>query len=271
MRTATVTIRSILLYAALFIGAGVARAGPPYLTDDPDPVPLHHWELYTFEMSDRAGADNTVDGPALEINNGVAPNTQIHVIVPQTYFSQDGVSARGLGDTEIGVKYRFLAETRSCPEVGAFPLAELPTGDQSKGLGNGRPWFKLPIWLQKSWGPWTTYGGGGYAANSAPGMGNYGFGGLLVQRALSSRWTLGGELFLEGAQVSNEAEAGVFAGARPSAIWNFGGSYNFTSDFSLLFSAGRSYQGDGNAVTYLALYRTWGQARRDDLERPAKP
>ncbi len=146
---------------------------------------------------------------------------------------------------------------------------ELPTGDQSRGLGNGRTWVKVPIWLQKSFGPWTTYGGGGYAYNPAPGQRNYGYGGLLIQRTLSPRLTLGGEGFFQGAQVDNPqleaaGSAGTsssglqVAGARSSALWNFGGSYNFTPDFSLLFTAGHSFQGDGNVVAYLGLYRTWG-------------
>lgn len=248
---------------ALFtLGVSAAWAGPPYLTDDPDPVPYHHWELYTFTTGDRTRHANTVNGPALELNNGVAPNTQLHLIIPETYFSQGGMSASGLGDIEAGVKYRFLTETNGRPEIGMFPLVELPTGDQSKGLGNGRTWIKVPIWLEKNFGPWTSYGGAGYAYNPAPGQRDYFYGGLLVQRTLSPKLTLGGEVFLQGAQVDSDprvSSAGIqVAGARSSALWNFGGSYNFTPDFSLLFTAGHSFQGDGNQVLYLGFYRTWG-------------
>ncbi len=169
---------------ALGGAASVALAGPPFLTDDPDPVPYHHWEAYAFTTLDRTRSTNTVVGPAVEVNNGVAPNTQLHLIIPATYFSQDGMSARGLGDVEAGVKYRFLEETKSRPEIGTFPQVELPTGDQSKGLGNGRTWVKVPLWLQKSFGPWTTYGGGGYAYNPAPGQRNYGYGGILHSQDL---------------------------------------------------------------------------------------
>jgi len=54
------------------------------------------------------------------------------------------------------------------------------------------------MWLQKSWGPWTTYGGGGYVINPAPGQRNYCFGGWLLQRDFSERLTLGGEFFAQG-------------------------------------------------------------------------
>ncbi len=239
------------------MGTG-AWAGPPYLTDDPDPVPLHHWEVYTFATRDQTRGLDTVVGPALEVNNGVAPNTQIHLIIPDTYVAQGGMSARGLGDVEAGVKYRFLPETKSRPEIGTFPQVELPTGDPAKGLGNGRAWVKVPVWLQKSFGSWTTYGGGGYAYNPAPGQRNSGYGGLLVQRTLTRCLTLGGEVFLQGASAESSQTGMQVAGTRSSALWNFGGEYNFTPDFSLLFSAGHSFQGDGSRVLYLGLYRTWG-------------
>jgi hypothetical protein len=47
-------------------------------------------------------------------------------------------------------------------------------------------------------------------------------------------------------------------GTRSTALWNFGGSFNFTPDFSLLFTGGHSFKGDGNAVLYVGLYRTFG-------------
>ena len=263
-------MRPILLLAPLAAAlAGAAWAGPPYLTDDPDPVPYHHWEVYTFYTRDQTRVGDTVNGPALEVNNGVSPNTQLHLIIPNTFFSQGGSSARGLGDIELGVKYRFLNETKGRPEVGIFPQLELPTGDQSQGLGNGRTWVKLPVWLQKSSGAFTTYGGGGYAYNPAPGQRNYFYGGLLAQYTLCPRLTLGGDIFLQGATSntpqavtaggSGASSSGIqAAGTRSSALWEVGGQYNFTPDFSLLFSAGHSFQGDGNAVAYLGLYRTFG-------------
>lgn len=246
----------VLLVLALTSSA--ALAGPPFLTDDPDPVPYHHWEVVVFDSGDRTRQTNSVSGPATEINNGIAPNTQLHLMVTDAYFLQDGTSARGPGDSEMGVKYRLSTEEGGRPEISIYPTIELPTGNASEGLGNGRAWYKLPLWIEKNWGPWTSYGGAAYAINSAPGMEDYWYGGLLVQRTLSPRLSLGGEAFFQAPQVENEALAGVDAGERSSWIWNAGGQYNLTPDFSLLFSGGRSFMGEGNSVFYVALYRTWG-------------
>lgn len=171
-------------------------AGPPFLTDDPEPVDYQHWEAYIFTQGDHSGNGYNVEGPAVEMNYGVLPDTQLHLIVPMTTVGGNGTpNASGLGDTEFGVKYRFLHETNWWPQIGVFPLVELPTGNAGRGLGNGRTWFQLPLWMQKSFGPWTIDGGGGEVLNSAPGQRDHPYGGLLVQRDLDPHLTLGGELF----------------------------------------------------------------------------
>jgi hypothetical protein len=228
------------------------RAGPPFLTDDPEPVDLHHWEAYLFATGDRTSDGGTVNGPAAELNYGVLPDMQLHLVVPVTNVSPSGGSATaGLGDAELGVKFRFGHEGDATPQVGIFPMVELPTGQAARGLGNGRTWFRLPVWLQKSWGPWTTYGGGGVALNSAPGQRNHRFGGWLVQRDFGSRLTLGGEIFSQGADAVD---------GRGCTAFNLGGSCNLTGQCSLLFSAGRSFRGERHTLWYLGLYWTGGPA-----------
>ncbi len=87
-------------------------AGPPFLTDDPEPVDYQHWEAYVFGNGDHTSGGYTVNGPAVEMNYGVLPDTQLHLIVPMTTVGGGGAPAvSGLGDTEFGVKYRFLHET----------------------------------------------------------------------------------------------------------------------------------------------------------------
>lgn len=234
-------------------GCGISlRAGPPFLTDDPAPVELHHWEGYVFSVGDRATDSNTVTAPAIELNYGVAPEMMLHLVAPvATVTDSGGGRAAGYGDTEFGVKYRFVRETESLPQVGVFPMVELATGDATRGLGNGRTWYRLPVWAQKSWGPWTTYGGGGMSFNPAPGQRDYGFGGWLLQRDLGKHWTLGAELFRQGADAD---------GGRGFTVVNAGGYYNFTDDFNLLFSVGHTLAGERHAIFYLGLYWTWGPA-----------
>jgi hypothetical protein len=213
-------------------------------------VELNHWEFYVFGQGDRSGGFNAVSVPAFEFNYGIAPNTQLHLVAPVANLSSPGSGwTSGYGDTELGVKYRFIDETDALPQVGIFPMAELSTGASGRGLGNGRTWYRLPVWAQKSWGPWTTYGGAGLALNSAPGQRNSGFAGWLVQRDLGTLVTLGAELFWQGDDPTT---------GRGVLDANLGGYVKFTEDFNLLFSLGHSVSGERNTVWYLGLYWTGG-------------
>jgi hypothetical protein len=242
-------VATLVIALAAILAGRFSLAGPPFVTDDPEPVDYQHWEAYVFSAYDRSAA-TAVRGPALEFNLGAAPNLQLHVVVPWAWNQLRGSSTRsGLGDVELGLKYRLVQETADTPQIGIFPMVELPTGSASRGLGNGQAWFTIPLWIQKSWGPWTTYGGGGWAINRAPSQRDHAFGGWLLQRALSERLTLGGELFAQGADAQD---------GRGFAVANVGGLVNLTSGFSLLFSAGDSVRGERHRIAYLGLYWTWG-------------
>lgn len=240
----------------LLAGSGTAKAGPPFMTDDPQPVDDGHYEVYLFGTREASGAGNAVSAPAVEFNAGVLPNVQLHVVAPfANLWPSTGPFARGFGDMEFGAKYRFLQETPHAPQVGIFPMAELATGNAASGLGNGVTWYRLPLWAQKSAGPWTFDGGGGWALNAAPGMRNYPFGGFLVQRELSGTVTLGAEVFTQG---SSGLGGGAFT------VYNVGGYYNPTPQFSVLFSVGHGFAGAQQATAYAGLYYTFPKPRNPE-------
>lgn len=245
---------SLLLGAALLLVAGAlqpAVAGPPFLTDDPVPIPYRHKEFYLFSTYDNGPNGKSVQGPAVEFNYGFAPNFMVHLVIPYMMFFPDiGEAGHGLGDIELGVMYNFVHETASRPAISTFPFIEVPTGNAARGTGNGQVWYRIPVWAAKSWGPWTLTGGGGYVINHAPGARDYGFGGVMLQRVLNSTVTLGGEVFSQQPDTVNGAGA-TFA--------TFGGYYSM--DFchcQLLFDGGHTVGGAQHTIGYLGLYWTWG-------------
>jgi hypothetical protein len=240
-----------ILTCLAFLGiAPAALAGPPFFTDDPEPLERGHFEAYLFGSADRAAGGNAYTLPGFELNFGATSDLMLHLIVPAALATPD--RRYGLGDTEVGVKYRFLTEKGLRPEIGTFPQIEIPTGDAARGLGNGRLRLRLPLWLQKTSGPWTTYGGAGYEINWAPGMRNSVLAGWLLQRQFGKRLFLGGEVFHQGAQAE---------GARHTTFANGGGALTLRGGLSLLFMAGHTVSGESHTVGYLALYYTWGTRR----------
>ena len=254
MKKIPVTTRAVLGLVVIISCPPLAHAGPPFLTDDPEPIAYRHSEAYLFSTFDKGPDGKLAVIPAFEFNTGPAPDWHLHVSVPFLALRpSDGSNAYGLGDIELGVKYRFVHETGNLPQIGIFPMLELPTGDADKGLGNGRLWGTLPLWLQKSWGPWTTYGGGGVAFNSAPGMKNSAFAGWLLQRSVTDKLLLGGEVFYQGASS---------VGNQESTLLNIGGTYNgiqICGGCSLLWRVGTSIAGEVHREAYLGLYWTWGR------------
>ncbi len=249
-----------------FFAATNAWAGPPFQTDDPDPVEYRHFEMYAFELSDGTGKNaggDVLEAPAYEVNYGIVPTVQLHIVLPLTAsFAPNGGTVNfGIGDTEVGAKLCIVKERRAIPEVGIFPLFELPSGSADRGLGVGRTWYRMPLWIQQSWGaedrPWTSYGGGGEAIVPQVGYQNYPFAGWLVQKQLSKKITLGGELFGHG------AEGAAATSTSASTLLDLGGVYEFRSGFDLLFAAGRSIYGQPETYSYLSLYWTWGAGGKE--------
>jgi hypothetical protein len=254
--------------AVMLSFSAAALAGPPFQTDDPEPIDFRNYEFYTFATSDGTPVETDIFGPALEFNWGALPNVHLHVIVPAATIvpannpglapAGMGPRAFGIGDIELGIKYRFVQETKHCPMIGTFTMFEIPTGSAARGLGVGKTWYKVPLWAQKSLGPWTTYGGGGVTLVKAPGYRNFPFAGWLVQRDLSKKVTLGTEIFYHG------PEGLATPQTRPATLVDIGGYYKFRDPgFQLLFCYGHTAIGQKENYAYLGLYWTWGKKKAD--------
>jgi hypothetical protein len=252
-------LSTIFLYAILgsifFLTPKIAMAGPPFLTDDPEPVEYRHWEVYIASQYMHSRDQDSATLPHLEINYGIMPNVQIHLIAPLQYVKQEGAPSQyGYGDTELGVKYRFVQETDYIPQVGIFPLVELPTGDSNEGLGNGKTQYFLPLWLQKSWGPWTTYGGGGYWINPGEGNKDWWQFGWLIQRDINKALTLGTELYYKTASASNNND---------TAGYTVGGIINITENHHVLLSIGQDINGPNYLWAYIGYQLTFGPQKKE--------
>jgi hypothetical protein len=227
-----------------------ALAGPPFITDDPEPVDYQHWEFYIASQHTETSDGWAGTAPHFELNYGVVTNVQLHLIAPLAYAAPSvGGAHYGYGDTELGVKFRFLQQSDRLPEAGIFPLLEIPTGSRSNGLGTGRLHAFLPLWLQKDFGDWSVYGGGGYGINPGPGNENWGFVGAVLQKQVTKNFLLGGEIYHSTSQVT---------GGRDDTAFNLGTVIDFTEHQHLLFSAGRSFSGPTEFQCYIAYQFTFG-------------
>ncbi len=239
------------LAVTLVMFVGAAWAGPPFFTDDPETVEPQHWEFYvaTQFQKDKNG-DRSGTFPHFELNYGLVEDVQLHMILPLAWNQPNGQSTKyGLGDLELGVKYRFIHERDNIPQVAFFPIVDLPTGDSDQDLGAGETKVFLPLWFQKSSGDWTSYAGGGYWINPGAVNQNYWFTGWTVQRKLNDYLSLGAEIFYAGPDTVD---------AQDRVGFNVGAIVNLTEEHHILLAAGRDIQGDNDLSMYLAYQFTFG-------------
>ncbi len=198
-------------------------AGPPYLTDDPEPTDLHHWEIYNFVSGERDPGASSVD-LGEDINYGAAKDLQLTMVLP---LHQETGAPLDVGNVELGAKYRFahqLPGTVSA-DVSFFPTVILPTG-----RGASRAQLLLPLWLQRDFGPWSLFGGGGYTLNPGPGNRNFAAVGVVVARTLRPGFQLGLEVNHQGSTAVDD---------RSVTALNLGSTIHIKGPFSWLASLGQ--------------------------------
>lgn len=237
------------LVSALIVSSE-ASGGPPYLTDDPEPVEYRHWELYLASQSFHDVDGWTGTAPHFEVNYGVVPNVQLHLIAPLAYSKSAGDSMHyGYGDTELGIKFRFVQEGEWMPQIGTFPFLEVPTGSSRLHLGNGSAQVFLPLWLQKSFGAWTTYGGAGFWVDLRVADRHWWYFGWLLQRKIIDGLAVGAEVLdLTPREAGNDNDV----------RFNVGAIIDITDTHHVLLSGGRGLAGPNLFQGYVAYLMTLG-------------
>ena len=232
---------TILAVTALMASPCVAVAGPPFLTDDPEPTDAGHWENYAPALAPE-GRGSARDGELLvELNYGAAPNLQLTLDLP-TAFARDAFGSRyGLGDLAVSAKYRFFHDEAKGISVATFPGLTLPTA--TKGLGAPSVTAFLPVWAQWDSGPWSVFGGGGYAINPGAGNRDYWKGGVAATRKVAERLLVGVEIDRQGPD-TDDGSASTSAG--------IGAILQLPAPFRLLASGGPTFFDHGAPLGYHA-------------------
>src|SRR6476620_7858448 len=102
----------LLITIALYCPATHAQGGPPMITDDTETVPKGHFEINTALIYERGSNGEVFGTPLVDFNYGLSEHFQLKVEIPWVVLHQFGQKALGgLGDTNVGVRWRFRDET----------------------------------------------------------------------------------------------------------------------------------------------------------------
>ncbi len=225
------TLRILGLLVFLGLLATPVLAGPPYVTDDPEPTDEGHYEIYAF-----AGGTTTEDGGGgaggIDFNYGAAPDLQLTAVIPVAWDNpSDGRAGTNLGNIELAAKYKFLHQDDSGMNVAFFPRIFLPAG--SGTVGERHVSLLLPLWIGRSWNDWSTFGGGGCIINRGGDSQNFCQAGWAVTNQIMPRLQVGAEIYHQTADT---------IGGRASTGLGFGALYDLTQNLHLLASDGPGIQ-----------------------------
>ena len=233
-----------LIGIGFLLATGFTQAGPPFVTDDPEPPPPGGWEINVPFMLDRTPGTTEMNAPLFDFNYGL-PDIQLKLEFPVEIIHEDSNgTVAGPGDLLVGVKWRLLNNEQAQLQLGIYPQVLLPTGDHERGLGEGGSAFVFPILAQKNWEKWTLYGNVGYWWQTGAETRDYVYAGAVLERDINERLTLGLELF------GNSPKE---RGGRSELAFNVGGSWKLNKHLNMLFTGGRDIVGDTHAMAYIGL------------------
>lgn len=146
-----------ILCASFLLGAMLnhAYAAHPLVTDDSgvQGEGRHQIEVNT-DWSRQAGQAGHVG--AFTYTYGLTDKLDLFANLPLTFQAKDGT---GAGDFSLGAKWRYF--DRDGLSLALKPEFFVPSGDEEKGLGNGKSGVGLTAIASYEAGPWTLHGNAG--------------------------------------------------------------------------------------------------------------
>jgi hypothetical protein len=228
---------SIPLVFGLFISqlccpcALKAQGGPPYYTNDPGTPGNRNWEINLGYMPFFCTGHSTSHIPDVDINYGLGDRIQLTYENAWLRDRKGNDAAKyGLGQDQLGVKWRFYENKEAGFEISAFPQLSInnPNHAVERGITPPGASLILPVEFRKTLGRIDVNWEVGY---NAVHLGKDGWiAGLVVGTELSKKLELDAEFYGLGNFNNSENRQTLGAGAR----------YKLRPPFILLLMAGRS-------------------------------
>lgn len=155
----------LLGWCAVFASLSRAQGGPPFITDDPGTVPVHHWEVNIGWMADHNPSHASYAVPNFDFNYGLAPRVQLKYEVPIAAATDEhNTTVAGLGESLLGIKLRpYEHHTAGEPRtdenmnfaIGTYPQVSLnnPSASVRRGVVDPGPQYYLPLEVVAKFGP----------------------------------------------------------------------------------------------------------------------
>ena len=143
-----------LLAISLSANRAHAQGGPPMITDDPGTPGNAHWEINLAALTERTASAWIDQLPLLDLNYGVGDRVQLKYEVPWVLEEDNGDLFSGLGNSLLGIKWRFYDAGAAGWQVSTYPQLQVNNpGVSSPRVGLAEPgtsWL-LPLEFARSY------------------------------------------------------------------------------------------------------------------------
>jgi hypothetical protein len=240
-------LRGFLLLAGVLLGSICARAqgGPPYYTNDPGTPGNKDWEINLGYMPFLYTDQSVSHTPDVDINFGLGDRIQL--TYENAWLRVQPPSERtryGLGQDQIGVKWRFYDTGEAGMAISVFPQLSLnnPNHSVQRDITPPGASLILPVEFSKKVGPVDVNLEAGY---NLVHLGPDGWlSGLVIGHEFTKALEMDAEVYTTG----------TFRPLYAQTTIEMGGRYQMHKSFILLFMAGRSVEPARNNQPYFVGY-----------------
>lgn len=126
---------------------------PPMHVEDTDTPGDGTWELNIGMESEWGRREHATEGPSADLNYGVGDRLQLTYEVPYVWLRDDGdddepeARAHGVGDSTVGLKYRFYDNEDRGISLAVYPQVRFRTPGANREVSEGGTSFILPLVL----------------------------------------------------------------------------------------------------------------------------
>jgi hypothetical protein len=234
-----------LIICSCTAATAFAQGGPPYYTNDPGTPGNKQWEINLGYMPFLYDHQSITHTPDVDINFGLGDRIQL--TFENAWLRLDNAPENpkyGLGQDQLGVKWRFYDNQDSGLALSVFPQVSLnnPNNSVNRGITPRGASLILPMEFSKKLGPLDVNWELGYNFVHR-GPDGY-LTGLVVGRDITKNLEMDAEFY----------GLGTFHPAKDSTTLGIGARYKIHPPFILLLMAGRSVQAASNAQPYFVGY-----------------
>ena len=222
-----------------------AQGGPPLITDDPGTPGDGNWEINLAITAQKRKTERLYESPILDINYGLGERIQLKYEVPWLILDESGKHTKtGLGNSELGIKWRFFDEDRQGIDMSVYPQFEFNNSDSSadRGLVAKGTEFVLPFQFEKSLGPFSINPEFGYVFREYEDN-EWIYGVALGYEVLDSLELLAEISGVTGQEFEDD-----------ELVFNLGTRWELNETYTLLLAAGRSFRDSASDETEFLLY-----------------